>query len=324
MNRITIAMIALVGLAAATTYATAAGGPPFGRGQGSQHRASQGLRDGTGPGQGQGFGRMQGQRQGRGQECLFDQNTEPLSEEEANELLSMREEEKLARDVYLAMRGLWKQQVFLNISRAEQRHMSALARAIDRYDLEDPVVDNTPGVFTNPVFTALYEELVTAGSESVLEALKVGALVDHREALDATTHPDLQRVYENLMRGSRNHLRAFASRIAAADGTYEARHLTQEEFDAIAASPAEPGHGRRSGQRLRSGDGDGRGWANGQGRGQGSGRGLRNGVCDGTCRGRGMGQGNRQGAGSGRGQGMGVGQGNRQGAGQGRGQQGSR
>jgi len=144
-------------------------------------------------------------------------------------------------------------------------------------------------VFSDPVFADLYEELTAAGAASLLDAVKVGALieemdiVDLRDALSVTTHPELQRKYENLMRGSRNHLRAFAGRIDALGGTYEAQYLTQEEFDQIAASPMEPGTGRRSGQ--------------GAGRGQGMGRGQGNGP--GQCDGRGQGMGRGQGAGRG-------------------------
>ncbi len=188
-------------------------------------------------------------------DCVFDQTeVTPLSDQEEQGVLHMREEEKLARDVYRAMSDLWEVPAFSQISESEQRHMDALARLIARYDLEDPVVDDTPGAFTNPVFVELYGQLVEAGSASIVEALKVGALieeldiVDLREALANTDHADLQRVYENLMRWSRNHLRAFATLIAAAGDTYEAQHLTQEEFDEIAASPFERGNGRRGGQ----------------------------------------------------------------------------
>ena len=178
----------------------------------------------------------------------------------------MREEQKLARDVYRAMFDLWEVPAFFRISESEQRHMGALGRLIARYDLQDPVVDDTEGVFTNPVFVELYGQLVEAGSASMVDALKVGALieeldiVDLREALARTDHADLQRVYENLMRGSRNHLRAFAALITAAGETYDAQHLTQEDFDEIAASPSERGNGRGNaqcrGKRRSSGNSD--------------------------------------------------------------------
>ncbi len=190
-----------------------------------------------------------------GDGCIFDGiEVTPLSDQEAQDLRYMREEEKLARDVYRAMFDLWQVPTFFQIGESEQRHMDALGRLIVRYDLEDPVVDDTEGVFTNSVFVELYGELVEAGSASMVDALKVGALieeldiVDLREALSQTDHVDLQRVYGNLMRGSRNHLRAFASLITAAGETYEAQHLTQEEFDEIAASPFERGNGRGNGQ----------------------------------------------------------------------------
>ncbi|MHC4142954.1 MAG: DUF2202 domain-containing protein [Planctomycetota bacterium] len=215
--------------------------------------------------------------------CLV-QDPASLGEAQEQALLQMRQEEKLARDVYLALFDVWEHPVFL-IHRAEQRHMDAIARSIMRYDLDDPVVDDTPGVFTDPVFADLYEELTAGGAASLLDAVRVGALIeemdiaDLREALSVTTRPELRWKYENLMRGSRNHLRAFAARIDALGGTYEAQYLTQEEFDQIAGSPMEPGTGRRSGQgapravgRQRSNDGICNGTGPG-GRGEGAGRG---------------------------------------------------
>jgi hypothetical protein len=173
--------------------------------------------------------------------------SDQLSPDEAGYVLSIREEEKLARDVYLAMYDVWGIDIFANISEAEQRHMDAILGVIDRYDLQDPVVDDSPGAFSEPAFAELYDQLVAAGNESFVEALKVGALieemdiVDLRIALSATDNPDVQQVYENLMRASRNHLRSFAKLIAAAGETYEAQYLTQEEFDEIANSPMETG-----------------------------------------------------------------------------------
>ena len=190
-----------------------------------------------------------------GDGCIFDGiEVTPLSDQEAQDILYMREEEKLARDVYRTMFDLWEVPTFFKISESEQRHKDALGRLIVRYELEDPVVDDTEGVFSNPVFVELYGQLVEAGSASMVDALKVGALieeldiVDLREALAQTDHADLQRVYENLMRGSRNHLRAFAALITAAGETYEAQHLTQAEFDEIAASSTERGKDRRNGK----------------------------------------------------------------------------
>ncbi len=162
-------------------------------------------------------------------------------------VLHMREEEKIARDVYRVLGELWGANVFLNITQSEQRHMDSMAMMIDRYRLTDPIVDDTVGVFAAPEFVELYGELIANGERSLMDAYKVGALieeldiVDLREALEDVRDPVLASVYENLMRGSRNHLRAFARQINNNGGTYEARYLTQDEFDAIANSPHEPG-----------------------------------------------------------------------------------
>jgi len=176
-----------------------------------------------------------------------------LSQSEKDDLLHMREEEKLARDVYLALGAEWNLPVFANIAASEQQHMDSVGTLIQKYGLQDPVVDDTPGEFTNPAFSTLYDQLVDAGSRSVLDAYQVGAMieemdiVDLREALADTTHTDIQNVYENLMRGSRNHLRAFAAEIEKADATYVAQYLTQDEFDAIASTPIETGNGGKAG-----------------------------------------------------------------------------
>lgn len=275
MNRITIATIALVGVATLTAYANAAGGPSAGRGPGNRQGVA-GVCDDRGPGQNARLGT--GQRKGQGR--LFDSAGTPLSEEEEQGLLSMRQEEKLARDVYQAMYEKWRLRAFRNIARAEQQHMNAIGRAIERYDLDDPIADDAPGVFADPKFTALYDELVTRGSASLLEAVKAGALIeemdiaDLREELESTSRPDLQRVYENLLRGSRNHLRAFAGRIKRAGGSYEAEYLSQEDFDRIAASPHEPGTGRKAGNGRGTGQNAGNGRGTGQNAGRGGGRGT--------------------------------------------------
>jgi hypothetical protein len=226
----------------------------------------------------------QGRYQGKG-DCLNVICTAGavVTEQEEEHVVYMREEEKLARDVYLAMYDLWGLRIFANISESEQRHMDALGRLIECYDLEDPITDNTPGQFTNPVFTQLYEDLVHQGSGSALDGLMVGALieeldiVDLRAALSETENPDLQTVFENLMRGSRNHLRSFFKLITKAGGTYEPQYLSPAEFDEIVSSPMERRNGRRTASQrgknsIRSSSGYG-----------GFGNGDRQRLRDGSC-----------------------------------------
>ena len=103
------------------------------------------------------------------------QATKPaLSVAEAQSLTFMREEEKLARDVYLYLFDLWGTRVFSNIADAEQTHMDALKKMLDKYGLPDPILEE--GVFSNSDLQKLYDELIVSGSTSLINALKVGCL----------------------------------------------------------------------------------------------------------------------------------------------------
>ncbi len=61
-----------------------------------------------------------------------------------------------------------------------------------------------------------------------IDLIDIQALVD---TLDG--NEDIALVYENLMKGSRNHLRAFVNNISAEGVDYAPRHLSQEVYDAI-------------------------------------------------------------------------------------------
>jgi hypothetical protein len=162
-----------------------------------------------------------------------------LSDSEAEGILYMREEEKLARDVYLTLYAMWEFKTFDNIASSEQTHMDAIKTLIDRYDLDDPAEGKGVGEFTNQALQELYDQLVEEGSQSLENALKVGAAVEEIDILDLQQHiaqtdrGDIQRVYENLLKGSRNHLRAFVSAIERRGWTYQPQYLSQEVFDEI-------------------------------------------------------------------------------------------
>ena len=163
-----------------------------------------------------------------------------LSEAEAATLQFMREEEKLARDVYLAMYDKWRSTIFENIAESEQRHMDAIKTLLDKYEIKDPASSEL-GVFNDPDLQALYGELIDRGLLSELDAFMVGALIEEVDiedldiAIDETDKTDLEAVYGNLLGGSINHLKAFVAHIEALGITYEAQHLSQVEVDALLA-----------------------------------------------------------------------------------------
>lgn len=165
--------------------------------------------------------------------------TTTLTAEEVEDLLHMREEEKLARDVYITLYDMYKIQVFSNISKSEQTHMNAVKTLIDKYQLKDPVTDDGIGKFSNPKFTELYNTLIERGKKSVVDAITVGALIedldikDLQEALKRTDKSDIKLVYENLMKGSKNHIRAFIRQLQRYGETYTPTYITKEELEAI-------------------------------------------------------------------------------------------
>lgn len=177
-----------------------------------------------------------------------------LSSEEIDGLAFMREEEKVARDVYLTLGDLWGTQVFSNIARSEQNHMDAIGTLLDRYDIADPAAGNDIGEFTNLDLQALYDTLVDLGSDSLADALAVGALIEETDIEDlinelaTVEHSDIQTVYERLLAGSNNHLRAFTSTLARQTGeTYEPQVLDQQTYDDIVSAST----GSAAGQRGR-------------------------------------------------------------------------
>ena len=168
-----------------------------------------------------------------------------LTPEEIADLQYMREEEKLARDVYLVLYSEWGSQVFSNIASSEQTHTDAVASTIERLGVEDPVEDDTIGVFVDPRLAELYEQMVDEGLESPVDALHVGAtieevdMVDIQAAIDRAETPPTTGLSESLPCGPRNPLRPFTAELENAGQPYEAQFLDPATVEAIVSSPRE-------------------------------------------------------------------------------------
>ena len=166
----------------------------------------------------------------------------PVQEVDNNEieaLIWVREEEKLARDVYLTLYQKWNSNVFTNIANSEEQHTEAIRQFLDKYGITDPVQNNEVGVFTNPDLRKLFEDLTAKGETSLLDAFIVGATIedldiaDLNEAISETDNDDIKCVYSNLKKGSENHMRSFFRQIEMSGGTYEAQFISQEELNEI-------------------------------------------------------------------------------------------
>ena len=118
---------------------------------------------------------------------------------------------------------------------------------LDRYALADPLAGLSVGTFHTPLFQTLYTDLVAASGVSLVAAVKVGVQIEELDISDlasrmaATDNTDIQVVYDNLLRGSRNHLRAYMSMVVQQGGSYAPQYITPLEFDAIVNSPMEKG-----------------------------------------------------------------------------------
>ncbi|MEN8256796.1 MAG: DUF2202 domain-containing protein [Thermodesulfobacteriota bacterium] len=192
-----------------------------------------------------------------------------LDDGEATHLIFMREEEKLARDVYMTLSAQYPDEaVFSNIGdNSEQTHTDTCRDMLEKHGIADPNPDTnllpeSIGVFTGAdygwYFTEKYDLLVDWGSQSVLDALYVGAFIEELDmhdiiscpkvivetdngidagqcGLEYTDEKDLQSMYSHLVDGSKDHLRSYVQNIenVIGAGNYVAQVLTQEEVDTI-------------------------------------------------------------------------------------------
>lgn len=171
-----------------------------------------------------------------------------LTNEEKQGIQLMREEEKLAHDVYQFLNEKWELPVFSNIAQAETKHFNAIGFLIENFDLKD-LANKEAGSFQNEKLQHLYDSLTQKGSESLIAALQVGAFIeevdiqDLQNLLNNTSNETIQNTYQNLFRVSGNHLRAFTSQLESRNNAYSPAVLTEKEYLAILNTPHQKGGG---------------------------------------------------------------------------------
>ena len=146
----------------------------------------------------------------------------------------------MARDVYLTLYSHWSLIPFKHISKSEQVHMDAILNLLNRYELDDPAEGNEIGEFTNEYLQNLYDELIARGSESAVEALMVGALIEEVDIIDIQRmldedfeSEDIEFVMTNLLRGSGHHLKAFIWNLKKYNVDYAPVLLDEDKFNEI-------------------------------------------------------------------------------------------
>jgi len=167
-----------------------------------------------------------------------------LTQFEIDDLTFLREEEKLARDVYLYSYNKYGITIFKNISSSESKHMESVLNLLNKYKIEDPII-NEIGKFKNIELQEIYNKLIAQSDISLLEALKVGNTIEDLDINDIATNElrtenkTILSVYQSLKCGSRNHLRNFNNQVLSNEGDYKAQYITQAEFDDIVSEANE-------------------------------------------------------------------------------------
>ncbi len=162
-----------------------------------------------------------------------------LTNQEKSDLQFLREEEKLARDVYLHSHTTYNQQIFSNISSSEQRHMDEVLTLLNTYGIADPISNNEPGIFENQELQNLYNELTKISDSSVVHAYTIGATIEDLDIHDIskfesnTDNPTILSVYQKLACGSRNHMRAFHKSLTTEGASYTAQYITPSDLEEI-------------------------------------------------------------------------------------------
>lgn len=184
--------------------------------------------------------------------------TSALTDSELASILKMKEEEKLARDVYSVLSQKWGSPIFTNISAAENNHLNAIILLLTNYGATDTSIGEA-GIFADSEIQTLYNDLIAKATVSIEEAYKTGALIEEMDikdltlALGTTTNENVIVVFDSLLKSSRNHLRAFNRQLTTLNIVYIPVFIRQTDYAQIVTSVMEKGK-----QYRMNGQGKGR------------------------------------------------------------------
>ncbi len=165
-----------------------------------------------------------------------------LTADEITDLLYLREEEKLAHNVYIYAYQKYTVMIFQNIANSEQTHTKAVLDMLTKYKLDDPAANKAIGEFNDSSLQQLYTDLTTIVDSSQTHAFTVGATIEDLDIFDLSENikrsskADILKLYNDLMCGSRNHLRSYIGKL---NGNYSPQYLTLSDYNAIISSPKE-------------------------------------------------------------------------------------
>ncbi|MBT8348094.1 MAG: DUF2202 domain-containing protein [Sulfurovum sp.] len=146
-------------------------------------------------------------------------NTNPgdvLTEDQKDMLFFIYEGEKVARDVYITLGKIHKDEyTFAMMQFAEQRDIDCARDLCDTYGVETSHInESTVGKFKSTVLQTLYDACTEKGTRSLHDALEVGKYIEATDIEDleqasVSMPSDVVHVYENMKQRNLRHLRAF-------------------------------------------------------------------------------------------------------------------
>jgi hypothetical protein len=183
----------------------------------------------------------------------------------------VKTEEQLANNVYVTTGLLWNNPILNRIASSELRHMNALNILLASMGSTDSV-NGTPGVFADSGIQSLYDQYVLQGSVSLEDAYIIGAEIEEMDINDLTayksslTNANAILVLDNLLKGSRNHLRAFVKQLDATGITYTPKYLDKNTYQSIITTSFEKGkkYKLHKGTGMKQGNGKSNGKGNRQ------------------------------------------------------------
>ncbi len=165
-----------------------------------------------------------------------------ITETEAGDLQLLREEEKLARDLFRDWSD--RSELFGAVAHSKQLHFEIVGALLQRHQVTDRTLGGE-GLYVFPQLQTLHQELLARGGSTELEALAAGAelherdLVGLEEAAGRSQLEDVRASLAEIQRGARNHLRGCVEELALQGVDYAPRLLSPEAFAAIINSPRE-------------------------------------------------------------------------------------
>lgn len=157
--------------------------------------------------------------------------TASVDQQSDKTIMYMLEEEKVAKDVYDFFEEKYGNQIFANISSAEEMHQEMMEKLAINNDLIKAGEFNADeaGIYANQELQELYNSLIADGEKSFTDALRVGVEIeelnirDLEASIEGSEDEASVTVYNYLKDASERHLNAFTKNLEMNGVNYDSQ-----------------------------------------------------------------------------------------------------